>query len=75
MEYFYLNIITLYMKTVYVVCSKLGFIDANFNITFEEGNKRIFNNIGEAMASAAYINDLLGVTTFKIYSIKIKKHD
>ena len=58
-------------NTVYIVCSKLGYIDTNCDITFKESNKRIFNKIGEAMSIAAYINAQLGVNTFKVYSILI----
>lgn len=58
--------------SAYVICSRLAFVDTNLEITFEESNKKIFSTIGEAMAIAAYINELLGVHTFKVYTIKIK---
>ena len=57
---------------VYVVCSRLAFVDNNLEITFEESKKRVFSTIGEAMAIAANINELLGVHTFRVYNIKIK---
>lgn len=60
---------------VYVICSRLAFVDNNLEITFEESKKRVFSTIGEAMAIAAYINELLEVHTFRVYKIKIKKHD
>lgn len=57
---------------VYVICSRLAFVDNNLEITFEESKKGVFSTIGEAMAIAAYINELLGVHTFRVYNIKIK---
>lgn len=61
------------MVTYYVVCSKLGYIDTNFEITFEECNRMLFPTIGEAMANAAEINEKLGIYTFKVYSILINE--
>lgn len=59
------------MSTYYVIVSKLGYIDTNLEITFEECNRMLFPTIGEAMANAAKINEKLGVSTFKVYSILI----
>ena len=61
------------MFTYYVVCSKLGYIDTNLEITFEEYNRMLFPTIGEAMANAAKINEKLGINTFKVYSILINE--
>jgi hypothetical protein len=56
-----------------VIASKLGYIDTNLEITFEECNRMLFPTIGEAMANAAKINEKLGVCTFKVYSILINE--
>lgn len=55
----------------YVIASKLGYIDTNLEITFEECNRMLFPTIGEAMANAAIINEKLGTYTFKVYTIQI----
>lgn len=59
------------MITYYVIASKLGYIDTNLEITFEECNRMLFPTIGEAMAIASNINDKLGVNNFRVYSITI----
>lgn len=57
------------MNTYFVIASKLGYIDTNLEVTFQECNKKLFETIGEAMKIASEVNNKLGAHIFKIYSI------